>query len=144
MPTPDLSKEPRNDDSLMYKFTPDSPLDPFTEYYVHLTPTTHKIHTISARGEIADGQTSKHRDIIMEMIHQKYGAPPKVDDNFMPLDDDIQSYHQANKLIIVNTKNFSDPEINIMYIDESLNELADSEMKEINKKNATKRDNSGL
>jgi hypothetical protein len=62
-----------------YRFTPVAPFKGLTEYFVEVTPTTHRIHTIEAIGYAADETEARQLVIVLGMIlSEKYAADPRT------------------------------------------------------------------
>ncbi len=133
------------DGTPMYKFDPKKKFRSFNEYYVLITPKTHKIYGIWGIGTVGNSQKcEKEQALIMDLLQKKYG----VQENEVPFDPltGAKNIDQGNRDVTVKCSgfvdmSFVDMSINIRYYDRELKKLAEKERLEIVGSNV---DDSGL
>ena len=135
-----IGKSSLTDGTPMYQFNPKIKFRSFTEYYVMITPKTHKIYSIWGIGNVENtGVGKREQAVLMNILQKKYGKPAK-EGLFASLVDAKQIV-QGNRYIIVKVSGFTDTQIDIRYYDKKLNQLAE---KERIKLEVNKIDDSGL
>lgn len=123
------------DGTPMYQFNPEKKFRSFDDYYVLITPKTHKIYGIWGIGTAENSQKcEKEQALIMDLLQKKYGVQEK-ERLFDPLTD-VKNIGQGNRDVTVKCSGFGDMSfvdmsINIRYYDRELKKLAEEERLEI-------------
>lgn len=133
------------DGTPMYQFNPKKKFRSFHDYYVLITPKTHKIYGIWGIGTSENPQKcEKEQALIMDLLQKKYG----IQENDVSFDSStsVKNIDQGNRDITVKCSGFADMSfvdmsINIRYYDRELKKLAEKERLEIVGSNV---DDSGL
>ncbi len=128
------------DGTPMYQFNASMPFRSFTEYYVLITPKTHKIYGIWGIGAIENDPTcKKEQELLLAMLEQKYGKKEK--DDLLSAFYDFRMISQGNRSVVTKCSGFMDVTIEVRYKDTTLEKLADSERISLESKRV---DSSGL
>ncbi len=133
------------DGTPMYQFTPEKKFRSFDDYYVLITPKTHKIYGIWGIGTAENSQKcEKEQALIMDLLKKKYGVKEK--EGFFDPVTGAKNIDQGNRDVTVKCSGFRDMSfvdmsINIRYYDRELKKLAEEERLEIV---SSKVDDSGL
>lgn len=137
-----LGRDDEKDGTPIYEFAPDKRFGTMDKYYVVITPLTHKICSIWAKGPMKAAPRSGNLDAIIAMLEQKYGENQASDRQ----NGNRQYYIRGNHCVYVSVARYmkDDEIIQIEYTDSSLNRTAEAENKEILKQKVRKLDNSGL
>lgn len=170
-PAKAVAVEDLTDVEKMYQFAPASPYPGLTDYFVLITPTSHQVYAIIARGAYKDSdQSKKELPALMEAIKRKYPVfsirPGKQPDShgFYPgdieKDWDISLTGSSYKLAaegdrFIFSRTFqngrsSSPEVALMvgYVDNRLKALSKEEFKKLKaaelENRIKKADSSGL
>jgi hypothetical protein len=78
-PPNDLAGAKQTEREIRYPFTPETANKIFSEYYVFITPTSHRIYRIVALAKYRDGNAGyKVSQAISALLRQKYGEPGKI------------------------------------------------------------------
>lgn len=114
-----LSTKDGGDGNPQYKFTPDVPFRSFDDYFLQVTPTTHKIYSIYAIGNQGSnrGKAEQEVRLIAELLSQKYG-PSKSNYNG-------HSIMQKDASVFVDTLGISS--VRIYYTSDEFSKLAEKE-----------------
>ncbi len=119
------------DGTPMYQFEPKKKFRSFDEYYILVTPMTHKIYGIWGIGTSENPQKcEKEQALIMDLLQKKYGIQ-KNEGSFDPATG-AKNIDQGNRDITVKCSgfvdmSFVDMSINIRYYDRELMKLAEKE-----------------
>jgi len=127
-------------DEAMYPFTPKNPHDSFNQYYVLITPVSHRVYCIWAIGPEMNVEKAKiHEEVVFKALTKKYGTGEKqgIFDGL----NDAKRIDKGDRGIYVNVRGFSDGQLNLRYTDSVLEKKAKDEEIEVE---AKKKDNSGL
>lgn len=125
-PTDAIGTSSLTDGTPMYAFSTPNGFRAFKNYYVMVTPTTHKIYCIWASGHVENTQAGrKEQAVIMELLTQKYGTPDKTG-AFDTLGD-VKRITYGNRYILTKISGFTDVTIDIRYYDRKLEKLAEQE-----------------
>jgi hypothetical protein len=109
-----------------YDITPVSPFRSFTDYYILITPLTHKIYAIEAQGNFDNSDMAKKEQaVIMQLLTDKYG--PVADQEPDEIMDNGQHISQGHRLVLTSVKGFTTATLLIQYIDTDLAGLAEKE-----------------
>ncbi len=133
------------DGTPMYQFSPEKKFRSFDDYYVLITPKTHKIYGIWGIGTAENSQKcEKEQALIMDLLKKKYGVKEK--EGFFDPVTGAKNIDQGNRDVTVKCSGFRDMSfvdmsINIRYYDRELKKLAEEERLEIV---GSKVDDSGL
>jgi len=133
------------DGTPMYQFSPEKKFRSFDDYYVLITPKTHKIYGIWGIGTAENSQKcEKEQALIMDLLKKKYGVKEK--EGFFDPVTGAKNIDQGNRDVTVKCSGFRDMSfvdmsINIRYYDRELKKLAEEERLEIV---GSKVDGSGL
>jgi hypothetical protein len=133
------------DGTPMYQFSPEKKFRSFDDYYVLITPKTHKIYGIWGIGTAENSQKcEKEQALIMDLLKKKYGVKEK--EGFFDPVTGAKNIDQGNRDVTVKCSGFRDMSfvdmsINIRYYDRELKKLAEEERLEIV---SSKVDDSGL
>lgn len=123
------------DGTPMYQFTPEKKFRSFDDYYVLITPKTHKIYGIWGIGTAENSQKcEKEQALIMDLLKKKYGVKEK--ESFFDPVTGAKNINQGNRDVTVKCSGFGDMSfvdmsINIRYYDRELKKLAEEERLEI-------------
>ena len=103
-----------------YQFNTTNVFRPFKNYFVMVTPKTHKIYSIWAVGKIGDLQAGKKEQLeIMELLGKQFGNNEVSSTDF--------EIHQGNRIVATKLVGNIDVTIAILYSDSDLKKLADEE-----------------
>ena len=114
------------DGTPMYQFTPDKPFRSFRNYYVLITPSSHKIYAIWGIGPAGNTETGKKEQaLVMQILTEKYGSEdePGIADAF----GDAKHITKGSRTVYTKITGFTDTTIEIRYIDADLTALAERE-----------------
>lgn len=112
--------------TLIYEFTPSTGFRSFNLYYVAITPTTHKIHSIWGMGSAENRRAAqKEQAVIMELLKQKYGV--EEEEGLFNTADDAKRVAQDDRHITIQISDSSDVTLVIIYYDGELKKLAEEE-----------------
>ncbi len=135
-----IGKSSLTDGTPMYQFSPKIKFRSFENYYVLITPKTHKIYSIWGIGKVDNVEKGKKEQaLIMTILEKKYGKPEK--EGFMSSMMDSSMITHGDRYVMVKLSGFTDVTIDIRYYDRKLTEMAEKERIEIE---AEKVDSSGL
>lgn len=125
-PSDAIGKGSLTDGTPMYKFTPKKKFRSFSNYYVLITPKTHKVYAIWGIGNMEnDPSCKKEQALVMAILQKKYGKVEK-DQLFSSLYD-IKQINQGNRYVLTKCSGFSDVSLDIRYKDKKLETLAENE-----------------
>lgn len=121
-----IGKSETTDGTPMYEFSPSKPFRSFTNYYVLITPTTHKIYEVWGIGSVANTETGKNEQaLIMELLQKKYGAGEKP--GIMDTIGDAKRISQGTRHVVTKINGLFDVKLEIRYIDTELEDVAEKE-----------------
>jgi hypothetical protein len=102
-----------------YQFNATNKFRSFKNYFVMVTPKTHRIYTIWAVGKIGDLQAGKEEQAkVMELLRKQFGNDETSTD---------MKIQQGNRLVATKLTGNTDVIIAIIYTDSDLKVLADKE-----------------
>ncbi len=114
------------DGTPMYRFLPTKKFRSFEDYYVMITPKTHRICSIWGIGPVENtGKCEKEQAVIIELLAKKYGQPEG--EGFFDSIYGAKRIDHGNRDITVKCSGFVDSSIEIRYTDRELKELAENE-----------------
>jgi hypothetical protein len=114
------------DGTPQYQFTPVNGLSSLTDYYVLITPETHKIFAVCASGSFDSPELAKNEQaVIMHLLVAKYGpigeqAPDDIVDN-------TQHIVKDSRGVLTMVIGFTTATLSLQYIDLHLAQVAQSE-----------------
>ncbi len=130
-----IGKASLTDGTPMYEFKPKKPFRAFTEYYVLITPKTHKVYSIWGIGKVENTQKcEKEQSLIVSILEKKYGL--KQEEGFtsgmMEALAGLKFLSRGDRNVGVKCSGFIDDyQIEIRYYDTKLKELAEKERIEL-------------
>ena len=128
-------------DKLSYEFMPKDSFSSFTDYYVSITPLTHRVYSIYAT---ADGykqdECKKEKDIVASLIKDKY-LIKKVHENFVK-DKTLKKNGVSISIYCRIVSDDRGKSLNITYFDNETSKLVDVEKKQIKDKKKAERNKS--
>lgn len=125
-PSQAIGRGALTDGTPMYMFSPSKNFRSFSNYYVLITPTTHKVYSIWGIGEVENtSQCKKEQSVLMAILQKKYGKPEE--DGFMAAMSDMKNIDQGNRYVLTKCSGFGDVTIEIRYKDKKLAALAEKE-----------------
>ena len=128
------------DGTPMYRFSPTNEFRAFTDYFVLITPKTHRIWCIWAQGSTENTDTGKkEQDLVMLILKDKYGEPKKQ--RAIDRLGDVKVIDQGNRCITTKLTGIAKVTFDVRYMDLLHSEQAD---KEHLQEEARKVDKSGL
>ena len=81
-----FEQDPANSQLLRAKFTPKKPLVDFDDYFVYVTPTTHRVAMVRACAkEAVDPGLRPRRHYLVEALEKKYGTWARLRSYWLPL-----------------------------------------------------------
>ncbi len=130
-PASAIGKGALTDGTPMYQFKPDKPFRSFTSYYVLITPTTHRIHSIWATGPCENSESGeKEQALLMELLEKKYG-PKDADDGFKRFEarlNKTQFITQGGRYVMTQVPHdFKDHTVEVRYVDGTLGKTGEQE-----------------
>lgn len=135
-----ISKGALTSGTPMYEFKPDKGFRSFSRYFVLVTPATHKIYSIWGLGKVPNKETgAQEQSLVMQLLSEKYGDIDKAD----PMDafNNIKHITKGSRYVLTKIDGVMDFSIEIRYVDQELEKLAEKERLVIE---AKKVDASGL
>lgn len=109
-----------------YLFSPTNGFRSFKQYFVVVTPTTHKIYSIWGVGNVETVESGKkEQTVIMELLKQKYGAEANI--GMLDAMGDVKRISQGSRYVLTKLTGFADVTIEIRYYDSDLEKLAEKE-----------------
>lgn len=135
-----IGKGSLTDGTPMYQFKPKIAFRSFSEYFVLVTPKSHKVYAIWGIGDIKNSATcKKEQKLLMAILKDKYGEN-KENDLFSSLYD-REIISQDDRYVMTKCDGYTDVTIEIRYEDKKYAQLAENERIELESK---KLDSSGL
>ena len=116
---------------ILYSVRPTKTIKYFKEYYVLVTPTTHKIREIWGIGQYSSkASCEKDLEILEVMLEKKYGksSEPTIAMEKIKF---FTDNNNSDRGIVIKCSGFMNPSFYIMYKDRSLNELSKKEEAEV-------------
>ena len=114
------------DGTPMYEFAPQSGLRSLTHYYVLITPSSRRIHSIWGRGAFqTTAAAANEQKVLVELLRRKYGEPDK--EGFADRMDDSIWFTRGKRHICTRIVGFSNPSLEIHYVDAELREIGEKE-----------------
>ena len=134
-----IGKASLTDGTPMYEFKPKKPFRAFTEYYVLITPKTHKVYSIWGIGKVENTQKcEKEQNFILTALERKYGIKPPDNELIASLSSlyGAKLLQKDGKTIVIKCTGLTDDySISISYTDDKLEKVAEKERIELETEN---------
>ena len=139
-PSSAITTSRMGDGTTMYEFSPSTGFRSFHNYYVLITPTSHKIYAILGTVRVQNMEAgTKEQAVIMALLQKKYGN--ETDPGLLGSMSTERRIDQGKRYIITQTTGFTEILLEIQYYDTDLQKLAETERIAVETKKA---DSSGL
>jgi len=139
-PSSAITTSKMGDGTTMYEFSPTTGFRSFHNYYLLITPTSHRIYGILGTGRVQNLEAGeKEQAVIMSILQKKYGN--ESDPGLLGSMSTQRRIDEGKRYIITQITGFSEILLEIQYYDTDLQKLAETERIAAETKKA---DSSGL